>query len=123
MYMDAFARLGPWLHIVPLANNGFNRSKSNLAWLEATAAGAVVLAPALEEWQRPGIVNYKDASDFGNKLSRLMDEFNAPGCHPNVTLSRAYIRENLSLRCLNAQRWEILNELWKLRRPSVFACE
>ena len=82
-----------------------------------------MLAPDWEEWRRPGIVNYSNASDFGAKLARLMDEHTGgiAGAPPNVALSRAYVREHLGLRLVNKERWSILNKLWKLRRESVWS--
>ena len=102
---------GSYLHIVPLAPNDFNRSKSNCSWIEATAAGAVVVAPDMPEWRRPGIVNYRDERDFLRQVKRLMGEFDGGKRHPNVALSRAYIEEHLLLSKENERRLAILEEL------------
>ncbi len=99
---------GSFIHIVPLLPNMFNRSKSNCAWLEATAAGAAVLAPTLPEWIRPGITNYTDPKDFGKKLALLMGEWANGSRHPNVELSRKFIAENLLLSKVNAQREAVI---------------
>jgi hypothetical protein len=115
MYMPAFGYLGPWVNLVPLADHPFNRSKSNLAWIEATCAGAITLAPDWPEWQRPGVVNYKDGKDFKDNLrglielsSKLDSNEGLPG---QITASRGFIRENLMLDHVNEQRWEIINQL------------
>lgn len=109
LYLRMFSALAPAIHIVPLKDNAFNRCRSNLAWLEATAAGAVVLAPDWEEWRRPGVINYTTPTNFGSKLRGLLE-----GQIPlasNHAQSAAYIRENLLLEKTNAQRWQILQQL------------
>jgi len=117
-FVPLLALMGGWVHIVPLKPNAFNRCKSNVAWIEATCAGSVVLAPRSEEWLRPGIVNYVSPSDFQEKLRQLMQEFPTGGngengevmLHPNVELSREYIKQNLMLHDVNRLRWKILEE-------------
>jgi len=109
---------GPYVHIVPLKSNSFNLCKSNIAWIEATCAGAVVLAPDLEEWRRPGIINYTDPKDFQVKLRALMQEYRDGAMHPGVYESRAYLQEQLRLDQVNQARWQILNELWP-KRPLI----
>lgn len=90
--------------------NGFASHNSNCAWLEATAVGAAVLAPALTEWDRPGIETYRNEKEFDYKLRRMMSAFDGT-LHPNVALSREYIRSNLLLSEVNQKRAELLVEL------------
>jgi hypothetical protein len=113
LYMRALASLNPWLHIVPLQDNPFNRCRSNLAWIEATAAGALVLAPDWEEWQRPGVTTYTDADDFKVKLRQLIEAYKAHGVAGKVQESQEYIAKFLTLKALNQQRWEIINSFTK----------
>lgn len=101
------ASVRPDILIVPREDSPFNRARSNGGWLEATYAGAAVLAPDWEEWRRPGITNYKDARDFGKKLSQLMQR----DVSPLVAESRAYIDQHLQLAHVNKQREEILRSL------------
>lgn len=72
-YLATLSGLKPRIHIVPLVEHSFNFAKSHCAWIEATYAGAAVLAPDWPEWQRPGIENYK-AGEFGYKLRKLLSE-------------------------------------------------
>lgn len=113
--------LAPYILVVPLLDSRFNRCKSNIAWIEGTQAGAVVLAPDWPEWHRPGVVNYKDAKDFKEQLHLLMEGYDG-GMHPRVRESRDYISANLTLPQVNQARWEILNELrvesWKKKREN-----
>lgn len=118
MYMPAFGYLGPWVNIVPLKDSAFNRSKSNLAWIEGTCAGAITLAPDWEEWQRPGVVRYKDTKDFWWKLRDLLqtwtDKPDTAMVSQLVSSSRENVEQTLLLEQVNQQRWGILRELSKL---------
>lgn len=112
MFVPLWALKGPWVHIVPLANNPFNLCKSNNAWIEATCVGAVTVAPDWEEWRRPGVVNYKDTKDFGVKLREVMNRFDERfQFSEGVTAAREHIREHLMLSKVNEKRWKILGEL------------
>ena len=110
-YMGALNALAPWLVMVPLADNMFNRSKSNLAWIEATAAGAVTLAPDWEEWRRPGVVNYADRPNFKGYLRWFLETFGEQNVSVHATKSRDYIDEYLLLDKVNENRWEIIESL------------
>ncbi len=99
----------PAIMIVPLDDCDFNRSKSNIAWIEATHAGAVTIAPDFEEWRRPGIINYKDAADFERKMeSFLRGEIDG---EKHWRLSRDFILDHLTLRDVNNVREGILLKL------------
>jgi hypothetical protein len=110
--VDSFYRLKHFsskVHIVTLYDRPFNRSKSNIAFIEATIAGSVVLAPDWEEWQKPGIVNYSSKEDFKEKLQGLINgEYDLKA---NFEASRDYIFKNLSLKKLNKERLKILQSL------------
>lgn len=58
--------LKPKVMLFPLKAHFFNECKSHIAWLEAIHAGAVIVAPDLPEWDRPGVFKYKidDADSF-----------------------------------------------------------
>lgn len=111
-YMMYLKKIKPAAVIVPLLDDPFNRSKSNVAWLEATHAGAVVLAPDWEEWRRPGILNYKDKEDFAHMFSGIL-----MGLYDREKLvqqSRDYIAEHLTLTKVNRLRSEILSRMEKI---------
>ena len=110
-FVPMLAVFAPFIHLAPLKLNRFNLCKSNLAWIEATCAGAVVVAPDSEEWQRPGVVNYTDWRDFRDKLRKLMEEWDGGKLHPNVALSRKFIEENLLLEKVNELRWGVIRTL------------
>lgn len=92
-YQRKLIELRPKTHIVPLARSEFNDSKSNIAWIEATLAGANVLASPVAEFKLPGIGSF----DFPNKASN--------------TESWEYIMGNLRLSKINKIREEIIEQL------------
>lgn len=116
-FVGALGALAPWLVIVPLGDTMFNRSKSNLAWIEATSAGAQCLAPDWLEWQKPGARLYASKAEFQAKLRAALEAFNAT---VNGDPGRDYIRNHLMLDAVNEQRWKILRQLCaKEQKPIV----
>ena len=133
--ITAWGYRAPFLHIVPLADNAFNRSKSHLAWLEASAIGAAAIVPDyLPEWQQPGVIPYSGGSiafaskeDFETVLRREMAGFKVNGdgvepiptdaggprgdFHPNVQTARAAIYPARTQPAINQLRWQILRKL------------
>ncbi len=114
-YFEEIQKRQAAIHIVPLFVDDFNKAKSNIAWIEATHAGSVVLAPDIEEWRKPGIVNYKNPvthpTDFEEKLKHMMDNFDEYRGFNEI--SWAYIKENLLLSNVNEKRADILREIIK----------
>jgi len=108
-YFNLLKSLLPAIHIIPLIDNDFNRAKSNCSWIEGTYAGAAVIAPDFSEFRRPGITNYKDATDFGNKLELLMNDESLR--QKLYTQSFEYIRDNLLLSKINEKRLKIIKDL------------
>lgn len=92
---------------VPLVEDGLNKCKSNIAWIEATAAGMVTIAPDWPEWQRAGIINYKSIDEYGSMLMRPLDDNKE-----RWQASRDYIMDNLTLNKVNEQRATLLNNLF-----------
>lgn len=109
---DSFYRLKKFsskIHIVTLFDRPFNRSKSNISFIEGVIAGSVVLAPDWQEWKLPGVVNYSTKEDFQEKLSCLLKgEYNLTELFEE---SRDYILNNLSLKEANKDRIKILQNL------------
>jgi len=40
----------------------------NIAWIEATYAGAATIGPAWQEWQHTGILNYSSVEETGKTI-------------------------------------------------------
>lgn len=100
-YMALLTQLNPAIWIVPLFDNPFARSRSNLAWLESSWVGAKTVAMGWDEWKKPGIgYNLKEA--IGNH-----------GLKNNLDAQRGwdYIQENLLLPKVNEKRLELIREL------------
>jgi O-antigen biosynthesis protein len=99
------------IQIVPLVDHAFNRSKSNIAWVEGTFAGAAVLAPDLEEWKKPGCTVYGSPDEFKTNLIDLMrgkldrEKLN--------DTSWTHIRQNLTLSSVNQKRAKIFESLYR----------
>lgn len=100
--------------VVPLNDNEFNASKSNIAWLEATAtAGSVVVAPKfIKEWRRPGVILY----ERGGLASALAEaiEMGDEARHKLWESSRKYVMNKLTTRTVNDLRKIVANRLYEL---------
>lgn len=100
----------PNIMIVPLADHAFNRAKSNIAWIEATYAGAVTLAPAWEEWKKPGVICYEGSHHFTQLLQELM-KADPDKMTEHHAESWNYISTHLRLSKVNQLRVDLLKEL------------
>jgi hypothetical protein len=108
-YFDVISKIKPQALICPLHDSEFNRAKSNIAWIEATYAGAAALVPNWEEWKLPGAVNYLDAKEFGTLLGKMISD--PEFCQREAEKSWAYIKENLLLKQVNEKRRKLFDEL------------
>jgi hypothetical protein len=109
-YMDKLKSIQASIAIVPLQNNEFNKSKSNIAYIEMVYAGAVPIVPDWDEWNLPGCIRYGENDSFKSCLESLMD------CPPQYLrdinkVGVEYIRENLLLSNINKKRIELLESL------------
>lgn len=95
--------------MVPLHDSVFNKSKSNIAWMEGMFSGAVCIGPDWDEWKKPGILNYRDAKSFQHILEGVM----SGEIETEVEAQRGwdYIKENLDLRKVNELRIKVIEEL------------
>lgn len=109
-YNRLMLNLKPALHIIPLVDSVFNRSKSNIAWMEGVASGAACLCPSLPEFVKPGAVNYTD-NNFEYLFEKLLKSRQLRS--ENFELSREYIRNNLLLSQINLKRLNIIEGLLK----------
>lgn len=108
-YFQMIKSIKPSLWIYPLEDNDFNKGKSNIAWIEATVSGSVVIAPDFPEWRRPGVINYSDSQDFCDLVRRYMKDPSAR--ERRFQQSKAYLEKNLTLEEANQTRLNILDEL------------
>ncbi len=111
-YFRHLSELRSSINIVPLSHRpeeiAFNKSKSNISWIESTYGGAVTLAPDWDEWRKPGIINYKDKNDFSQKLTAMIDgKYDLKSHHQK---SWQYIQENLTLDQINEDRYNLIKQ-------------
>jgi hypothetical protein len=107
-YFKYIKRVSPRLVHVPLVYNEFNESKSNIAWIEATHASAICLAPDMPEWRKEGIINYTDINDYKKKAQAIIDGKLGHDC---VKRSYENIMENFNLDKMNMLRLAIFSEM------------
>lgn len=103
-YMKRLQEWQPRLMIVPLADSEFNRSKSCCAWIEGTWAGATVVAPSWPEWEKSGILHYRESlSILNHAMKSDQEELRRTGADE----SWAEIKKELTLTSVNMLRWEV----------------
>lgn len=110
-YMKFIKELHPAIQIVPLLDTPFTRAKSNISWLEGTWSGAATLAPAIPEFERPGVITYKpeDNDNFGYYLEKMIKS--ASMRKEAYETSFNFIMENLLLSKINQKRLKIIEEI------------
>jgi hypothetical protein len=105
-YFKFFSELNPNIFIYTLKDTPFNRAKSNISWIEATYAGASVIAPEFlpEFANMPGIITYNES------MSEIFNNIKQPLNRLAITndLSWKYIKENLLLSQVNNKRYQSL---------------
>jgi hypothetical protein len=102
--------LSPSINIVPLVDSIFTRCKSNISFIEGTWAGAACLCPDIPEFQKDGVVNYKE--NFGYLLEKLMKSQSFR--QENYEKAYQYIQDNLLLSIINQKRIKIIGEVLKI---------
>ncbi len=109
-YFGAISKTLPKIVLVPLAENAFNRCKSNIAWIEAIYCGALCIAPDWPTWRRPGCFNYTD----GDSMRVLIQELLAlsPEQHDEQwRAGRQHIEKLLTIDTVNSIRSEVVSQL------------
>lgn len=106
-FMDFLYGTAAQVGMVPLHDSRFNRCKSNIAWLEMTWSGSVVLAPDWEEWQHPGVIKYSDTESFQRGLTELLTSSPAKLSELNA-LSWKHIQEHFLLSKVNHLRYHTI---------------
>lgn len=110
-YFRFLEELNPALQIVPLADNAFNRSKSNIAWIEGMFTGSAVIAPNIPEFKQPGVLTYDTKEEFQTTLRDCLS-----GKHDLEALNNAgwnHVKANYLLTHVNQKRAKILESLYR----------
>ncbi len=107
-YLVRMSEIAPRFGVIPLFDSGFNRCKSNIAWLEMTWAGAACLVPEWPEWTMPGTITYKDQESFLAGLKALSSA--SPELLDQMRKDAwAHIQANFMLPAVNPLRAAIFN--------------
>lgn len=105
-YMLQLRLKRPAVVIVPLEDVPFNRAKSNVAWIEATQAGAVTVAPGWwEEWNVPGVLPYGGEFSLKWAIETAIHE-TLPATAPN------FLADLRTLSIVNDLRRAVLQRLF-----------
>jgi hypothetical protein len=107
-YFIRAKQLNPSTVIVPLSDNDFNQSKSNIAAIEANYFGAVAVVPDFNSWEFMGM-NYENKEDFFDKTNDLL----SMGIIKNKIFDTVSdtIKRNFLLSSVNKGRVEVIREL------------
>lgn len=111
-YFKNLKILKPNFIVVPLEDNSFNRCKSNIAWLEATYAGAVCLASNLPEFKRIHSVKALNSADLKYLFNQI--DTDTADFSSFYLESVEEIKKNYLLSRVNQQRAEALKIIWSL---------
>lgn len=99
LYFQEMFKIAPSLLQVPLHESNFNKSKSNIAYLEAVFSGALCLAPDWEEWKHPGCLNYSTPHEYRLHLETVL-------------------KGELDIEKTSKQAWEYTQDVFSLRKEN-----
>lgn len=99
IYFRTLQRNPPREFLVPLKDNQFNKSKSNIAWLEATANGALTYSNGVGEFESVGL----RFQDYGKLTETEINNY--------VIENQTKLINKYSLKVVNEQRYSLLTEL------------
>jgi len=109
-YYKYISDLHSAIHIVPLRDNLFNRSKSNISWIEGTYSGSAVIAPSFAEFEYPGILRYTQSEEsFSYCLEKLINS--KAERQKRYLESYDYIKKFLLLSSVNNERINIVEKM------------
>lgn len=109
---DYSRKIRPAIQMVCLTDNQFTKSRSNMAQLDATIAGAVTIARDWEHFKTPGVITYSDVEDFERILSNAMTHIeDGKDFRSDVENSWEYIKKNQTFKAVNVKQWEIVKSL------------
>ena len=107
MYYNEIFKLAPAIMQVPLHDNSFNRCRSNVAFIEATYAGAVTVCPAW--WNLPFALTYQNGEEYYESLRlALSGEVDVEKMNSEAW---EYIMDCLTLSKANQKRMELIESL------------
>ena len=114
MYMHEMRMLQPSIVFTPLKDIPFNRSKSNIAKIEATASGAVALSMAFDEWVwNEDDRYYFNETSFETKMNDVIERVRNKDktIEDEYNFNYQYIKDNLLLSNVNIERKKFIQEV------------
>jgi hypothetical protein len=112
IYWQSIYQMAPKFMVFPLHDCFFNRCKSNIAWIEATHAGALTIAPDLPEWRQPGVISFKpgDNDSFMNAI-QIANDLKEDDRKDHVAKAFTYIKETYDITVINEIRRKLCSAL------------
>ena len=114
-YIHRLLALRPRLVYVCHTDNAFNRSRSNIAWQEATYAGAVCVVPDTQSWKDVPGYHYNSKESFVEAFKAALSSGSDV-----LMYARNYLKENFNLQQINKDlRFPEVFKLSAARRPEL----
>jgi len=110
-FIKKLIKLAPEIVYVPLENIPFNHAKSNIAWQEATLAGAKVVMPNWEEWKDLPGFHYTDNSDFKEAFKQALSS--------DLDTAKEHLADQFNLLDANIARKNIVVGLHSASAPVI----
>ena len=89
-YPRAIAALNVQLMIAPLQNNNFNKSKSDIKFIEAATLGIPCLCQNMETyWSAPAELKFDNTAEFANKVDMILNYKNRQHYFKSVDILRS----------------------------------
>ncbi len=102
----------PSIQMLCLTDNQFTRSRSNMAYMDGTLAGAITVAPDWDHWKCPSIENYSSHKGFVATMDNLMGDFNRGyDSSKDIAIAKEYILKNHTFEAINVKQKKIINKL------------
>jgi O-antigen biosynthesis protein len=112
LFYDVLCDANPDVMHVPLHDHPFNKSKSMIAAMEGSMAGACIVAPNWTEWQIPGVAHYNSPEDYGKVLTEVINLPEAEKRSRREATAKWFL-EHRTLDQMNELRMVIIESLVK----------
>lgn len=97
------------IYYVLAIDNDHCQARSHVSWLEATFASSLFVGPDMDEFRRPGILNYKTPEDFTSIMESIIR--GEVDVDKHVEESWNHIQENYMLSKVNGLRAQVVKQL------------
>lgn len=109
---DYARKLKPLIQMVVSTNDQFTKSRSNMAYLDGTIAGAVTVCRDFPHFQVPGIYKYSGVYDFSKCLLEAMKLIDDPKqTQALVGQAWQYIQRKQTFKAINVVQWGAIQSM------------